>query len=200
MGRRTGVGSPGSVIIMKSMEIPVEKPGGNRWRDGCERVKCRQRISPEAQSHPVLASNLWKSFLEGRLSAISLFILSSSDCKPPAAQPLCAAKLPQHLLHLQKLFCTYKCMLPIKRGQYLLGTMQEALSSVPTLQKRYYSCLQWQHRRKLGCGFHSPFTWDMGKRTGLSRRGITTSFCRRGTAFSMWQLSVCSAILLSGAS
>lgn len=30
MERRTGVGSPGIVITMKNMEIPVEKPGGNR--------------------------------------------------------------------------------------------------------------------------------------------------------------------------
>lgn len=30
MKRRTGVGSPGSVITMKSMVIPVEKPGDNR--------------------------------------------------------------------------------------------------------------------------------------------------------------------------
>lgn len=200
MKRRTGVGSPGSVITMKSMVIPVEKPGDNRWRNGCEGVKCRQGIYPVVKSHPVLASNLWKSLLEGGSSAISLFILSASCCKPPAAQSLCAAKPHQHLLHLQKLFCNDECKLPIKRGQYLLGTMQEALSSVPTLQKKYCFYLHWQHGRNLYSGFHSPFTWDIGKRTDLSRRGINTLFCRRGTAFSVWLLSVCSVILLSGAS
>lgn len=36
------MGSPGSAITVKSVEMPVEKPGENRWKDVCGRVKCRQ--------------------------------------------------------------------------------------------------------------------------------------------------------------